>query len=138
MINKYYFVSKKRLTNVIIKPRVPKNRLTESGREDNKTERICVSKSIFGCLYSTAIYQNRKRIYLYYCEVDNKNVIQPTEKQVNDGKYTGEEWIICPVTMKLETILHITSEKITNDYIKYIIKDKDTIGFYRMEIVEHI
>ena len=33
-------------------------------------------------------------------------------------------------------ILHIKSEKI--DYIKYILKDKDAIGFYKMEIVEHI
>ena len=51
-INRYFFVSNTRLKDNIIYPRVPKNRLTESGLEDNTTPRICVSKSIIGCLAS--------------------------------------------------------------------------------------
>lgn len=137
MKNRYYFVSKEKLKNNIIKPRIPINRLTLSGREDNKTRRICVSKSILGCLHSTEIYANRKRIYLYYCEVNPENIIQPTSAQVSDAKFTGEEWIVVDTEMILVTVLHVTKEYISDEYIKYTIKDKDSAGFYHLDIITH-
>lgn len=137
MINKYYFVSKKRLKNNTISPRIPQNRLTLSGKEDNKTKRICVSKSILGCLHSTNIYATNKRIYLYNCIVDTKFVVQPSEKQVSDAKLTGEEWIICDTKMNLEMILHVKNTDINDEYIKYTIKDKDSDGFFNISIIEH-
>ena len=63
------------------------------------------SKSIIGCLASVGSYTKRKRLYLYQCFVDSDSVIQPTEKQVNDSIWTGEEWIVAPATMELVTIL---------------------------------
>lgn len=137
-MSKYYFISNRRLREEILYPRIPRNRLTESGREDNKTPRICVSKSIIGCLQSTSTYETRKILYLYSCEVEDKFVIQPTERQVSDAKFTGEEWIISPAKFSLETILHISKENITEDYIKYIIKDKESLGFFHLELVQHI
>ena len=40
--------------------RVNKSGISLIGREDNITKRICVSKSIIGCLQSTSVYQTRK------------------------------------------------------------------------------
>ena len=138
MLNKYYFVSNTKLKDEVLKPRIPQNRLTKSGREDNTTPRICVSKSIIGCLQSTNTYISKKRLYLYYCEVDSNYVIQPKERQLRDAKFTGEEWITIPTEFTLESILHITKETLTKDYVKYIIKDKDSIGFFHLTFVEHI
>lgn len=138
MLNKYYFVSNTKLKDEVLKPRIPQNRLTKSGREDNTTPRICVSKSIIGCLQSTNTYISKKRLYLYSCEVDSNDVIQPKERQVRDAKFTGEEWITIPTKFNLESILHITKETLTKDYVKYIIKDKDSIGFFHLTFVEHI
>ena len=136
-INRYFFVSNTRLKDNTIYPRVPKNRLTESGLEDNTTPRICVGKSIIGCLASVGSYTKRKRLYLYQCFVDSDSVIQPTEKQVNDSIWTGEEWIVAPATMELVTILHVKKENICEKYYKYIIEDKRSMGFYHTEMIQY-
>lgn len=137
-LKRYFFVSKTRLKDNILYPRIPDNRLTRNGLEESVTKRICVSQSLIGCLHSTEIYYFCKTIYLYSCLIDSNKVIQPSEKQVNDVIWTGEEWIVEPVEMKLVTILHVKKELISDTYCKYIIQDKKSDGFYKTEMCQHI
>jgi DNA-directed RNA polymerase specialized sigma54-like protein len=119
----YFFVSSRSLNNKILQPRIPKNRLTKDSREDNITPRICVSKSLLGCIESTDIYSKYNRIYVHIC--DSNSVIQPTREQVNDSYLLGEEWIIKPTEMKLFTILHVNKEIINEQYSKWNFINKD-------------
>lgn len=124
----YFFVSTKNFNNQILIPKIPDNRLTKSGQEDNITPRICVSKSLLGCIKSTELYAKYKRIYVHNCE--SNQVIQPTQKQVNDAYLFGEEWIVKPVEMKLFVVLHIQRNIINNQYSEWKFKNKDdTISF---------
>ncbi len=67
--------------------------------EDDKIERICVSKSINGCLSACQCWFKDNIVYIYTC--GSNKVIQPTLEQVPDRYFTGEEWILEPVVMKL-------------------------------------
>jgi hypothetical protein len=89
----YYFVSKQNFNGQILYPRVPENRMT---CEDADTPRICVSKSINGCLSAVGVF-GEDEVYVHWCE--SSNVIQPTVDQVPDCPFTGEEWIVEPVVM---------------------------------------
>lgn len=94
---KYYFASKQDFDNQILKPRIPIHKYKS---EDEKTNRICVSQSINGCL--TAIgsrFSIGEIVYVHQCE--SNNVIQPTTDQVVDVCFTGEQWILEPVVMHL-------------------------------------
>lgn len=138
MIHKYFHVSPRRLQDAYLIPRVPQNRLTYDGREENKTPRICVCQNISGCLVAgCTTYQDKKTFYLYSCEKESGTVAQPTIKQVSDAYFTGEEWILEPTLFKLETILHVTKEIINEEYSKYIVCDKTSDGFYRMEFISY-
>jgi hypothetical protein len=124
----YYFVSNKNFDGQILHPRIPKNRLTEKGVEDSIIPRICVSKSLIGCIQSTEIYPKYKRIYVHTC--DSNNIIQPTRKQVNDSYLFGEEWILEPVKMELFTVLHVTKEIINEQYSKWkFMSEDESISF---------
>lgn len=138
MIHKYFHVSPRRLENPYLIPRVPQNKLTYDGREDNTIPRICVCQNISGCLVAGCTsYQEKKTFYLYSCEKESGLVAQPTIKQVYDAYFTGEEWILEPTLFQLETILHVTKEIINKEYSKYIVCDKRNGGFYRMEFISY-
>lgn len=125
----YFFVSSKNFNNKILTPRIPKNRLTKNGKEDNIVPRICVSKSLLGCIESTEVYGNYKRIYVHTCQ--SIKVTQPSLNQVNDAYLFGEEWILEPVEMKLFTILYMKKEIINEHYSKLTFRNKDeTILFF--------
>jgi hypothetical protein len=98
----YYFVSINNFDGKTLYPRVPINRMDN---EDESTERICVSQSIDGCLVAT-YYEVGDIVYVHTCE-PNK-VVTPTYKQVEDAPFTGEQWILEPVEMKLFIRLKIT------------------------------
>jgi len=98
----YYFVSDKNFDGQILYPRIPYNRMDN---EDDEIERICVSQSIDGCLLAT-YYGLTDIVYVHSCESDK--VISPTIKQVPDTPFTGEQWIIEPVKMKLFITIKIT------------------------------
>lgn len=131
----YYFVSNKNFNQQILYPRIPDNRLTRKGYEDNITPRICVSKSLLGCIHSSELYTKYRRIYVYTCSSDY--VMQPNSKQVDDAYLTGEEWILKPVQMKLFLILHITKEIINGQYSRWIFKDKDDLFSFSINEFDH-
>jgi hypothetical protein len=75
--------------------------------EDEGMERICVSQSIDGCLVAT-YYDKNDTVYVHTCNPNLNKVICPTIEQVEDSPFTGEQWIIEPVEMKLFMTLKIT------------------------------
>jgi len=119
----YYFVSKQNFDGKILYPRIPKNRMNN---EDEEIERVCVSQSIDGCLIAT-YYDIGDIIYVYTCE--SNKVISPTIKQVEDSPFTGEQWIVEPIKMKLFMKLEITEK------IERVVGDNDlSIDTYRYRI----
>lgn len=129
----YFFISDKRFADgTILYPRVPINRLTENGTEDNQTKRVCICKSIIGALTSTELYTNHKIIYVYTC--NPTNVVSPTCEQVDDNIYTGEEWSLDPISITMFTILHVTKTIVSKSISQWHFADKDSAGFYRFNI----
>ena len=102
--------------SMILSPRVPKS--LETGREDDKTNRICVSPSILGALSS--IGQNigyESEVNVYCCDIsDGSSIRQPTFKEVADVEYTGEFWILKDTEFKLLKKIVINHE--SNFYIE--------------------
>ena len=116
----YYFISDKNFDSDTLDPRVPLSRLLD---EDDKIKRICVSKSIMGCL--SAINPSEEEI-LFVHTCNSNNVIQPLDNQVKDNIFTGEEWILEPVEMKyLMTIKIKNVLSINIDYLNLIVKTCD-------------
>ena len=71
----YYHVSKQDLDGVILNPRIPTNSwFIDNGYEDDKTPRICVTKSIDNCL--TAIGDDIKDMVL------NVYIIEPVNEEL--------------------------------------------------------
>lgn len=103
-MNTYYFVSTKNFDGQILYPKVPENRMNN---EDDSTERICVSKSINGCL-SALSYSKGDKLFVHSCNVENQDVYQPDGNEVEDACYTGEEWILKPVKMEYHSCIEIT------------------------------
>ena len=133
----YFFVSNKKFDNgTILNPRIPQNRLTIKGTEDFLTPRVCICKSIIGALNSTEIYDKHKTIYVYTCNPNS--VITPTEKQVSDCIFTGEEWSLEPVVLNLFTILYVSKETLSDNIIEWKFKDKKSIGFYNFKLYQRV
>ena len=111
-INIYYFASDVNFDGKILYPRIPKNRMTT---EENTIQRICVSKSIIGCLTAIGGFDIGDVVYIHQCQ--SNKVYQPTTKEVADSCFTGEEWILEPVKMKLFTTIKINGflENILNN-----------------------
>lgn len=127
----YYFTSKEDFDNQILYPKIPKNRMPG---EDETTPRICVSKSINGCLSGVQNYEKNDIVNIYKCESDN--VMQPSLEQLPDSLFSGEEWILEPVLMTLLMKIKIQDIIKTNiliysySYMANYIYDFEVIDIY--------
>ena len=81
-------------------PYIPNNRARD---EDDTTLRIPCSLTIMGCISSLSlpyIYEDRNDkdskfiVHLYYADVPNENIYQPSNDQVPDQWLTGELWLL--------------------------------------------
>ena len=121
----YYFVSNQNFNEKIIIPRVPEN---IASHEDNISKRICVSKSLLGCIISLwSLITTWDEVYVHQC--CSSNVITPLKRKVHDGYLTGEEWILEPVKMKLDTILYIRKRIINDQYSEWLFTNDANISF---------
>ena len=87
-------------------PRVPSNIVLHM--EDNKTKRVCAASTPIGALWSSQMdmelhtfieygklsRKSKVPIWLYYTDIDNEFVYQPTVDEVSDVGLTGEFWIM--------------------------------------------
>jgi hypothetical protein len=103
-------------------PRVPENIII--GMEDDKTKRVCVSTSIFGCINSIG-YKDGDAFWVYepvdYEKIAD-HIYQPTVKEVPDVTETREKWITCPVKMKCVGYAEIEFQTGKNKYKVYYTK----------------
>lgn len=98
-----YHLSQFNLDNIKIKPAIPDNFLTKNGYEDNKTPRVCFSKSVDGCLRGLSQNLTNKEFYVHvplYQRNIKSHIVHPTTDKVPDCKITKEVWITVPVKMK--------------------------------------
>lgn len=123
----YYFASQKsNLDGAILNPRVPLSRMET---EDDKIKRICVSKSINGCLSACQCWFKDDTVNIYTCE--SNKVIQPSLEQVPDSCFTEEEWIIEPVEMKLFMKVKIEADhecKLLSGNMRNVVYKFDMLG----------
>ena len=112
---KVYHLSKKKLTNTLLKPRVQSNKLTNMGYEDGKIPRICVAPTIDGC-FAAMDYFDEGEIAYVYTPIDSnkiqKYLMKPDTKEVIDADETGELWLMKPTKFKLiGTIIYLGDSK---------------------------
>lgn len=117
----YYFATTEDMgKKIILKPRIPESiTLTGDSAENNKIKRICVSKSIHGCLLAiSASISIDDIVYIYQCNKNQNEVIQPTINDVYDSPITGEEWLLTDTKFILFMKIKIIKEE------KLIINEK--------------
>ena len=113
-----YFISNQYLDDKTLKPRVPKNYLTENGYEDNTTKRVCLSTSVDGCLAAMSRNIKGEIFHVYFISTD---VYKPTTAEVPDRDITDEVWSLKPVTLR-----YVYTVKVIEPYdteYKYRTKD---------------
>lgn len=117
---KYYFACGENFDGKVVEPKVPTSyhRLRS---EDATTARICVSQSINGCLSAIGGWDFGDSTYIHECECDD--AVQPTFEQVGDRHFSGEQWILHPIEMKLFMAITIigmmTCHTMTYDNVVY-------------------
>lgn len=92
----YHLSTKKNLK--VLTPRVPECAL--SSHEDVKTERICFSDFIEGCLSSLQDIPNKYYVYVPDQELNESDIHIPTVDEVIDAKYTHEVWVMKEIKVK--------------------------------------
>lgn len=82
----------------VFRPRVPINNLTEFGREDSTTERVCFATTINGAL-SAVEADVGSTWYVHTPFISRPRSMVPSEQQVPDMSVTGEVWVLQPVPL---------------------------------------
>lgn len=101
----FYFVSKDDNLNArTLYPRIPLNKFNN---EDTNINRICVSKSIIGCLSATGGYNIGDRVSIY--QIENNDFYEPSISEVIDSPLTGEVWILNSVKLNFFSLIEINS-----------------------------
>ena len=81
--------------------------------EDKTIKRICVSKSIDGCLCAVGGFQVGDIVNVYRI-IDKTKTFTPPIKLVPDVIFTGEEWITNEVQIMKEFTIKITKVFVRN------------------------
>jgi hypothetical protein len=100
-------------------PRIPKNHLTETGIEDNKTPRISLSKSIGGAL--KGLSRNVCDEILFVYEIVNKEDVKFLDSfeiidKVPDAYLTEELWVLDFIELNLIKAIEIEDGKFLGVY----------------------
>lgn len=100
---RFLHLSEQELSGQTLVPRIPSNRLTDNGLEDNTVARVSFAPSVSQCLM--AMYSEQDILYVYEPEmyghlkiVENHDIVQG--RLVPDAKLTGELWVTTPVKLK--------------------------------------
>ena len=105
---KLFHLSEENHDGEIFKPRVPHSLMTDEYCkviEDNKTKRVCFSRTMTGAYYSICFNGGYQTLYVHVPDnieelVSRKKIKIPTSKQVYDADYCDEVWVRGPVRMK--------------------------------------
>ena len=99
---KLYHISEKNLDGQILHPRIPDNFLTIQGYEESKTARICLSKSIDGCLIAMSANLKNKvfNVYLIDESYATPSIKEISNNEVPDQSLTEEVWVLNSIKLK--------------------------------------
>ena len=96
-----YFISREKLDNRTLSPRVPKNFFTEKKYEDDTTKRVSFAPSINQCLMGLSQNVTGKTYYVYEPADKKKlDIYKPNAKAVPDSDLTEELWVTNDVKLK--------------------------------------
>ena len=125
-----FHLSETKLTNRILKPRIPNNNLTRMGVENNTIPRISVAPSIdhalTGYFYN---YKNNHKMHVY--NVKNGvvcNVAYPPKEYVPDIQFTKEMWVLEPVEMVYSGCIEVIGTQGKPLHWSYTICRRDSIN----------
>lgn len=92
----YFFLSEDcTLDGGFLEPRVPENRMTKNGYEDNETPRVCFAPTVNQALMALSHRLGDKLLYVYRAiDVENAKIYHPTKSQVPDVDITNEVWFL--------------------------------------------
>lgn len=112
---KLYHLSESNLNGKILIPRIPDNRMTRDGREENKTPRISFSTSIDGALMGITGDLTGKEYFVHVVdfEYSEPEIKEISNKEVPDQFITGEIWVLNKVKLK-----YLKKIKVTKTYTK--------------------
>lgn len=91
-----FFLSEKNMNNEYLIPRIPSNFFTKNGYEENKTKRVCFSKSIAGALMALSRNLDKNELYVH---IPLNATIVPA-RDVPDSIITEEVWSLEKVKIK--------------------------------------
>lgn len=90
----------------IMTPRIPQNKLTKKGYENNTIGRVCFAPTIKDCIAAAPRGKVGELLYVYTpVNVDQNYVYKPKPSEVPDAKYTHEIWYLKPVAVKLACVI---------------------------------
>jgi hypothetical protein len=109
-----YHLSKVKLKEMTLLPRIPNNFLTRNGFEERNIARISFSPKISSCLMAMARCIKGETFYVYkiedgqeYSFISNKEIVE--KGYVPDASITGEMWIVTPIKVKLVKKIKVTN-----------------------------
>ena len=97
-----YHVSKQKLDNQVLTPRVPDNFLIKNGYENSTTPRVSFTPDVGSSLMALSQNIKGQRFYVYQPSDQKKHTVyRPDVIAVPDSALTSELWIKEPVKLKL-------------------------------------
>lgn len=94
-----FYISTRNLDNLILKPKIPNNFLTQNKYEDSKTERICFCKTVDGAIMGLSQRLKGTELFVHVPETPI-NYYLPLQEEVPDCKITGEVWVKHPTKIR--------------------------------------
>ena len=94
-----FYISTRNLDNLILKPKIPNNFLTQNKYEDSKTERICFCKTVDGAIMGLSQRLKGTELFVHVPEAPI-NYYLPLQEEVPDCKITGEVWVKHPTKIR--------------------------------------
>lgn len=94
-----FYISTRNLDNLILKPKIPNNFLTQNNYEDSKTERICFCKTVDGAIMGLSQRHKGTELFVHVPETPI-NYYSPLQEEVPDCKITEEVWVKHPTKVR--------------------------------------
>jgi len=104
-----YHASIEPLTHMVFNPRIPDNKMTQILGEENKTPRICFSKSIHGCLVGLGKSLKGLEINIYKpIKIDTSVIYIPSKEEVFDATESEEVWYLKEIELQYLCKIKVT------------------------------
>mgnify|MGYP000081011234 CR=1 FL=1 len=110
-----YHITKEKIKDSILIPKIPKNSYTERGVEDNTIPRVCFSNNVSNCITALCDSKLTGEILYVYKTKQDKEFYFPTREQVPDYDYTHEMWSLEPIEVEYQYKIKV-GELLINEF----------------------